>query len=57
MTVCAGKLTPQAKVAVDIKILIWFYQNKFSINFLSFLERPAWWIPNPFSIILIIYLS
>ena len=49
ITVCAGKLTPHAKVAVEIKIPICFSANKSSTNHQSFQFKPAWWIPKPYS--------
>jgi len=50
MTVCAGKLTPHAKVAVETKSYICFAPNRSSTNAQSHQSSPAWWIPIPNSI-------
>ena len=47
MTVCAGKFTPQAKVAVDTKIFKCLSANNSYTKSLSGLDKPAWWIPIP----------
>jgi hypothetical protein len=47
MTVCAGKLTPQANVEVDTKTGICLSPNNCSTHSLSVLLRPAWWMAKP----------
>ena len=49
ITVCAGKFTPQASVAVHTSSWIKPSENSFSIRLRSERSIPAWWHPNPFS--------
>jgi hypothetical protein len=48
ITVCAGRFTPQASVAVDTNTLIWLSAYNYSTSNLSFLSRPALWMPIPY---------
>lgn len=48
ITAWAGKLTPQAKVAVQTSTFIYPLVNNFSIILRSCLANPAWWMPNPY---------
>ena len=46
MTACAGRLTPQASVAVHTRHLMKPSEKYFSTKFLSCLNIPAWCIPS-----------
>lgn len=48
MTVLAGKLTPQANVAVETMIRTIFYEKRSSTINLSSLHKPAWWKTSPY---------
>jgi len=47
ITVWAGKFTPHAKVAVEIRSCKCLSANRSSTSVLSFQLRPAWWMPTP----------
>mmetsp|Transcript_18092 Transcript_18092/g.68344 ORF Transcript_18092/g.68344 Transcript_18092/m.68344 type:complete len:217 (-) Transcript_18092:343-993(-) len=47
MTVCAGRLTPQASVAVQQSTLISPAMNSCSARLRSLRSMPAWWMPMP----------
>lgn len=47
ITVCAGRLTPQARVAVETNTDMWPFEKRSSTKFLSFFDKPAWWNPMP----------
>lgn len=47
ITACAGRFTPQARVAVHTSTLMWPLENMLSIRLRSDLNMPAWWIPKP----------
>jgi len=49
ITVCAGRLTPQARVAVQTSTFKSPCENSFSTRLRSALSIPAWWMPTPFS--------
>ena len=48
ITVWAGRLTPQARVAVDISTCMWPSANRSSTRVLSILFIPALWIAKPY---------
>ena len=47
MTVCAGRLTPQASVAVQQSTLMWPCEKRRSVRLRSLRSMPAWWWPKP----------
>jgi len=47
MTACAGRLTPQASVAVHTSTLINPSENSLSTRLRSCLSMPAWWMLKP----------
>ena len=47
MTVCAGRLTPQASVAVQQRTFTWPSEKRRSVRLRSERSMPAWWMPKP----------
>lgn len=47
MTAWAGRLTPQARVAVHTSTLTRPLEKRLSMRLRSERSMPAWWIPKP----------
>ena len=48
ITVCAGRLTPHASVAVEHSTWTWRSAKRSSTSVRSARARPAWWIAKPY---------
>ena len=48
MTVCAGRFTPHASVAVDTSTCTWPPANRSSTSLRSARAMPAWWMAKPY---------